>query len=563
MKNYAYYEVDTITSIKDMIANSVKKYGDKDAMLIKKKAGEPYTHITYKQLDKDVEAIGTAFLDLNLSGKKIALLSETRYEWYISYLGTVNGESIVVPIDKELPSDDWKHLLEIANVSAVVYSKKFSEDMKKAKEEIDSLEYLINMDLEESNEDELSVWELVKNGYEKLESGDTRFKDVKIDVNEARILLFTSGTTAMSKGVLHCHKAISSNLMNMCRMTYIGEGDIFLSVLPIHHTYECTCGFLAPLFRGCTIAQCEGLKSILKNISEAKPTMILGVPAIFEVMYKRIWATAKKNGIEAKLKFALKLSNGLRKIGIDLRRKLFKQVIDNFGGNLRLLISGAAAINPDVSKGFEDLGVAFLQGYGITECAPLVALNRDKFYKHDSAGYPCVGMEVKVVDKDDEGVGELICTGPNIMLGYYENEEATNEVLKDGWFYTGDLAYIDDDGFIHITGRKKNVIIASNGKNVFPEELETFLNEDANILESMVYQDGEDINAIIVPNYEYIKEANPDATKEDIEKIINEVVDALNKRNPLYKYIRNVEIRDTELIKTTTKKIKRYEVIKK
>ena len=562
MKNYAYYEVDTITSIKDMIANSVKKYGDKDAMLIKKKTGEPYTHITYKQLDKDIEALGTAFLDLNLSGEKIALLSETRYEWYISYLGTVNGESIVVPIDKELPSDDWKHLLEIANVSAVVYSKKFSEDMKKAKEEIDSLEYLINMDLEESNEDELSVWQLVKDGCEKIENGDTRFKDVKIDVNEARILLFTSGTTAMSKGVLHSHKTITTNLMNMCKMTFIGN-DIFLSVLPIHHTYECTCGFLCPLYRGCTIAQCEGLKYILKNISEAKPTMILGVPAIFEVMYKRIWATAKKNGIESKLKFALKLSNGLRKIGIDLRRKLFKQVIDNFGGNLRLLISGAAAINPDVSKGFEDLGVAFLQGYGITECAPIVALNRDKFYKHDSAGYPCVGMELKIENPDSEGIGELICKGDNVMLGYYENEEATNEVLKDGWFYTGDLAYMDEDGFVHITGRKKNVIIASNGKNVFPEELETFLNEDANILESMVYQDGEDINAIIVPNYEYIKEANPDATKEDIEKIINEVVDALNKRNPLYKYIRNVEIRDTELIKTTTKKIKRYEVIKK
>ena len=563
MKNYPYYEVDTIESIKDMIANSVKKYGDKDAMLIKKKKGEPYTHITYKQLDKDVEALGTAFLDLNLSGKKVALMSETRYEWYISYLGAVNGESIIVPIDKELPPQDWKHLLKIAKVSAVVYSNKFSEEMLKAKEEVETLEYLINMDIEESTEDELSVWELVKKGYEKIENGDTRFKDVEIDVNEARILLFTSGTTAMSKGVLHCHRAIAKNLMNMCKMTFIGEKDIFLSVLPIHHTYECTCGFLAPLFRGCTIAQCEGLKSILKNISEAKPTMILGVPAIFEVMYKRIWATAKKNGIESKLKFALKLSNGLRKIGIDIRRKLFKQVIDNFGGNLRLLISGAAAINPDVAKGFEDMGIAFLQGYGITECAPLVALNRDKFYKHDSAGYPCVGMEVKVVNADDEGVGELICTGPNVMLGYYENEEATKEVLKDGWFYTGDLAYIDDDGFIHITGRKKNVIIASNGKNVFPEELETFLNEDPSILESMVYQDGEDIAAIIVPNFDYIKESNKDATKEDIEKIINEIVDALNKRNPLYKYIRKVEIRETELIKTTTKKIKRYEVIKK
>ena len=563
MKNYPYVEVDTITSIKDMIENSVKKYGDKTAMLIKKKTGEPYTHISYNELDKDVASLGTAFLDLNLSGKKIAVMSETRYEWYITYLGAVNGESIIVPIDKELHKDDWTHLLKFANVSAVVYSKKFSEAMLEAKNEVSSLEYLINMDLETSTDDELSLWELLKAGKEKVEGGDTRFKDVKIDVDEARILLFTSGTTAMSKGVLHSHKAIASNLMNMCRMVYIGNDDTFLSVLPIHHTYECTCGFLCPLYRGGTVAQCEGLKYILKNIGEAKTTVLLGVTAIFETMYKRVWATAKKNGIEGKLKTGLKLSNALRKVGIDIRRKLFKQVIDNFGGHIRLFVSGAAAINPDVSKCFFDMGIKFIQGYGITECAPIVALNRDKFYKHDSAGYPLVGMEVKIDNPDDEGVGELICKGDNVMIGYYENEEATKEVLKDRWFYTGDLAYLDKEGFVHITGRKKNVIIASNGKNVFPEELETFLNEDPHILESMVYQSGEDINAIIVPNFDYIKQENPDVTNEEIEKTINSIVEALNKRNPLYKYIRNVEIRETEFVKTTTKKIKRHEVIKK
>ena len=510
MKNYPYYEVDEITSLKDMIANSVKKYGDKAAMLVKDTPGSSYREVSFKQLDKDIESLGTSFLDLNLAKKKIAVISETRYEWYITYLAAVNGESTIVPIDKELPADDWKHLLKIANVSAVVYSKKFSSDMIGAKEEIDNLEYLINMDIEEDTENELSIKKLVKKGRNALLANNTRFKNIEINPEEARILLFTSGTTAMSKGVLHSHKTISTNLMNMCKMAYIDEKDTFLSVLPIHHTYECTCGFLAPLYRGCTVAQCEGLKYILKNIAESKATVMLGVPAIFETMYKRIWAMAKKNGIEGKLKAGLAISNTLRKVNIDVRRKLFKQVIDNFGGKIRLFVSGAAAINPDVSKGFFDMGIKFIQGYGITECAPLVALNRDKFYKYDSAGYPCVGMEIKIVDTDENGIGELICKGPNVMIGYYENKEATDEVLKDGWFYTGDLAYFDDDGFIHITGRKKNVIIASNGKNVFPEELETFLNEDPNILESMVYGDesnGETVlAAIIVPNYDYIKE---------------------------------------------------------
>lgn len=560
MKNYAYYDVAEITSIKDMIEKSVEKYGSKTAFLRKPERGRAYESVSYIDFSRDVESLGTSFLDLDL--KRVAVISENRYEWAISYLAAVNGKSMVIPIDKELPFEDWSNLLKISKADAVVYSKKFSEDMIKAKESIEGLNFLINMDIDDDTENELSLKKLLKNGKNDILNGDSRFKNIEIDTEEARILLFTSGTTALSKGVLHSHKTISSNLMNMCRMLYIDDKDVFLSVLPIHHTYECTCGFLCPLYRGATVAYCEGLKYIQKNLAESKATIMLGVPAIFEAMYKRIWAAAKKNNIDKKLKKALSLSNTLRKAHIDLRKKLFKQVTDNFGGNIRMFIAGAAAVNPEVSKGFRDLGINFFQGYGITECAPIVALNRDYFYKDDSAGYPCVGMDVKIIDCDENGIGEIICRGPNVMLGYYEDQKATDEVLKNNWFYTGDLAYFDDDGFIHITGRKKNVIIASNGKNVFPEELETFLNDNPFIAESMVYG-GKANNetvlcAIIVPNYDYIKSTNPNATDEDVKNMIEGAVKALNKRNPLYKYIRKFEIRDTELAKTTTKKIKRY-----
>lgn len=565
MKDYPLYEVDEITSLKDMMENSMKKFGDKTAFLKKDNKKEPYQSVTFKQFYKDVEGLGTAFLEMQMSGKKIAVIGPNRYEWAVTYLAAANGESMIVPIDKELPYEDWSNLLKIAEVSTIVYAGKYSEDMIKAREENPNLRYLVNMDLEDNTDLEISFKKLLESGKMMVVQGNNRFANVKINTEEPQILLFTSGTTAMSKGVLLTHKNIATSLMSMCSMTYIGPDDVFLSILPLHHTYECTCGFLCPLYRGSTVAYCDGLKYILKNIEESKTTLMLCVPAVLDAMYKRIWSAAKKNGIEGKLKKGIKISNTLMKIKIDARRKIFKQIHDTFGGHFRMFVVGAAAVNPEVSKGLNEFGFLVIQGYGITECSPIVTLNRDVNYRHDSAGQAVPVNEVKIVDKNADGIGEIVCRGSNVMVGYYKNQEETDKVIIDGWFHTGDLGYIDDEGFCHITGRKKSVIVTSNGKNIFPEELEIFINENEYVLESMVYgeyneQDGETyLCALIVPKFDEIKKTfGEDVSDEKVKELIEDAVKSVNKRNPLYKYIRKYEIRDKELIKTTTGKIKRY-----
>ena len=570
MKNFPLYEVRKITSIKDMFKGSVEMFGDKDAFMEKKQRGGEYVGITYKQAYKDMTAFGTALLNMGLADKKIAIIGNASYKWSITYLATVNGKSVVVPIDKELPSEDIENLLNMSGASAVVYIGKFSDAMKDIKSRNENLQYLINMDLDASTDDEKAWTEVLAEGQKIVDNGSTEFEDVEIDVDKMQILLFTSGTTGVAKGVMLSHKNIATDLMAMCSMFYIGPDDIFLSVLPIHHTYECTCGFLCQLYRGCTIAYAEGLKYIQKNLQESHASMMLGVPALYETFYKRIWAAAKKSGQDAKLKKGLMISNALRKVGIDLRRKIFKSVLDNFGGNLRAFISGAAAINPEVSKGFRDMGIHFVQGYGITECSPIVSLNRDKYYKDEAAGLPLPCLEVTILDKDADGIGEIVCKGDSVMLGYYNNPEATAEAFEGGWFHTGDLGYMDEDGFVHITGRKKSVIVTKNGKNIFPEELESLIDNNEYVLESLVYGEDDEVSgetilcALVVPNFEYIKSVHgEDFSKDEIKAKIEEAVKAVNERNPLYKYIRKFEVRETEFAKTTTKKIKRFVEIPK
>ncbi len=563
MKKDQLYPVRQISTIKEMLEQSCEIYANKNAFLRKLKKGDDYTGVTYAQFKKDVWAYGTALNNHGLKdGKRIAVIGENRYEWALSYMAAVNGDTMFVPIDRELASEDIKNLLKIAKVSAIAYSPKIASKLEGVKEEIPQIEFMISMGSDDDKADK-TVAELIEEGKKLIEEGNTSFDDVKIDPNEAKIMLFTSGTTAMSKGVLLCHRNICANLMSMCSMVDIKPEDTFLSILPPHHTYESTCGILAPLFRGSTIAFNDGLKYIPNNLKESKATVLLGVPAVFELLYKRIWAAARQNGIESKLKTGLKLSNALRKIGIDKRRTIFKAVHDNFGGQLRLFVSGAAAIDPAVAKGFRDLGILFIQGYGITECSPIVTLNRDINYKDNAAGLPLSCLEVKIDNPNEEGIGEIICKGDNVMLGYYENDEETAKVLKDGWFYTGDLGFIDDDGFIIISGRKKNIIIDKNGKNVYPEELETFLNKNEYILESMVYahEDGDnfEIRAQVYPNYAEIEQKlGKDVTDEQIQELMEAAVKEVNERNPVWKYIRKVIVRKEEFTKTTTKKIKRY-----
>lgn len=562
-KPYPLYQVRRIESIRDLLQQSISLYGPKAAFLVKHGKNTPYTGISFTQLGADVTALGTAFLQRDF--EKIAVIGENRYEWAISYLAAVTGKATVIPLDKELPAEDIANLLGVAQASCIIYSKKLRPAVQSILPSLSPQPVLVCMDDVDTLDGELTLSMLLEQGRTAVKNGDTCYQQVQINPERAQILLFTSGTTAFPKAVMLSHKNIVTDLMAMCQMIYIDDKDIFLSVLPLHHTYECTCGFLCPIYRGCTIAYGEGLKSILQNLKEARCTMMLGVPALFETMYKRLWSTAKKNGLDKKLRTGLQLSRALQKLHIDVRKILFKPVLDNLGGNLRLFISGAAAIDPKVSAGFRDFGIAFLQGYGITECSPIVAVNRDNCFKDDAAGLfmPC--MDVKLADVSDDGTGEIICRGDNVMLGYYQNDEATQQAFLDGWFRTGDLGSIDAQGFVHITGRKKNVIVTKNGKNIFPEELETLLNRDPNVLESLVYgvyepSDGETYPcAQLILNMEHIcGEHGGTPSAETLQQIAEQAVKTVNDRNPLYKYIRRVTVRETAFEKTTTQKIKRY-----
>lgn len=575
MKNIPLYDVRHITDIKDMINSSAKIYSNNIAFLQKdKKNGNNYIPITYEKLKQDIDAMGTALLGLGLKDKRIAIISENRYQWAISYFAILNGTGIVVPLDRELPQNEIENLLKRSKADAVVFSESVFLKIKDVIKNSLPVEYYISMDdMDLDKVDEIdgsekiiSFDKLLKNGKQLLDNGNRDFIDAKVDPEAMNILLFTSATTDKSKAVMLSHRNIASNLMAMSSMTYISPTDIFLSVLPIHHTYECTCGFLCPLYRGATVAYCEGLRHIPKNLQESKATIMLAVPLIFETMYRRIWDQAKKSGVDKKLKIGIKISNLLRKFGVDITRKLFAQVYNNIGNNIRLFISGAAGIDANVAKGYRDLGLLFIQGYGLTECSPIAALNRDVDYKDDAVGLPLPGLELKIDNPNDEGVGEVVVKGPNVMLGYYEDPESTAESLRDGWFYTGDLGYMDSDGFVHITGRKKHVIVTKNGKNIYPEEIETLLNRSSYIKESLVFGKSDEVygdmvvSATIVPDMEQILDTFKDSppSDEEVYGLIKKEVKEVNKKLVIYKYIRDFNLREDEFAKTTTKKIKRY-----
>jgi long-chain acyl-CoA synthetase len=566
MKNIPLYNVRPIQDLKDMLESSNSLYGSKPAFLVKKPGSDAYQPVTYRQFKQDVDALGTALIELGLQGKRIALIGENRYEWAVTYLAVLNGTGIIVPLDKELPANEIENLLSRSRADAIVFSggtRKHIDNVRKT----NSAGIFICMDDFEGDEGVRSFQQLLDMGGTLLAKGDTRFISAKIDPEAMSILLFTSGTTDQAKAVMLNHRNISANLMAMCSMLNIEPKDIFLSVLPIHHTYECTCGFLCPIYRGATVAFCEGLRHIPKNLQESKATVMLGVPLIFETMYRRIWDQASKYpDKERKLKLGLRLSNVLKVFRIDIARKLFEPVHESFGGHLRLFISGAAGIDPLVAKGFRDLGIHFVQGYGLTECAPIVGLNRDVDFKDKAAGLPLPGLEVRIDSSSSGETGEIIVKGPSVMLGYYENTEATEKVMKNGWFHTGDMGVIDKDGFIHITGRKKNVIVTKNGKNIYPEEIETLLSRSLYIKESLVHgkesTSAEDIEvaAVIVPDREKIDEEFKDSplTPEGIHTLILNEVKVVNKNLILYKHVKHIQLRDEEFAKTTTKKIKRY-----
>ena len=558
------------TDLKDMLKQSGEAYGDRPAYMFKtEKAGE-FRTITHKEFRDEINALGTALIKMGLKDKRIAVISENRYEWELAYLSVVTGTGVVVPLDKALPDNELESLILRSQVEAIFYSSKYDKIMNELREKKNTnLQYFISMDLEENTNGIYSQKVLVEKGKKLVEDGDRKFIDAKIDSEGMGIMLFTSGTTAMSKAVMLSHKNIVTNVMDITQRFDLAEEDRLLSFLPLHHVFECTVGFLYPVSIGACICFCEGVKHMADNIKEFDITAMISVPAVFDIIYRKVMKTIEKKGKLPTVEKGRKISNLLLKVKIDVRKQLFKEIHESLGPNLKLVVTGGAALDPETEKGFNDLGFDVEQGYGLTETAPVIAAETPKCRRLGSIGKKFPSVEVKIDDPDEEGIGELMAKGPSIMLGYYENEEATKEALEpDGWFHTGDLARIDKDGFIYISGRKKSVIVLNNGKNVFPEEIETLLNKVEGIKESFVYEKKEDDGDVkvcvkIVYDKEMIKELYNIEGEEKIREFLWEKVKEVNKLMPKYKYVREMIITEEELIKTTTLKIKRHEEMKK
>ncbi len=567
MRAEPIYQLRKVKDLKDMMVQSTNLFGSRNAFLIKGKNGEYYAK-TYIELKNDIDALGTALIDMGLKDKKIAILSQNRAEWCTTYLTVTGGVGVVVPLDRELPYNEVENLTSRAGVDAIVFSSKHRSDMLKLSRTSD-IKYFIDMDLDADDDNNfLSLPKLIEKGESLLANGDKSYLDAEIDQNKMAALIFTSGTTDLAKGVMLSSKNIVSDVISVCSMLYLDETDSGLSILPLHHTYECTANFLVMMYNGCCFSFNEGLKYIVQNLQETRPTILMLVPLILENMHKKIIKQASKNLLsKIKLNVALEISNFLYYfLKIDIRKKIFKQVHNIFGGRVRLVISGAAAINPDVSNDLCAMGVRIVQGYGLTECAPIVSVNNDRGFRHDSAGKALAGIDIEVEDIGEDGIGEFVVTGDNVMLGYYENPAATSKVLKNGRLYTGDLGYIDEEGYIYITGRKKNVIVTKNGKNIFPEEVEAYLAKCPYVKESLVWgrfdeESGEtEVNAQVVVDIDEIKEKLRlnIISNDEVYKLIQAEIKEINKQMPMYKRIKDFTIREEEFAKTTTKKIKRY-----
>ena len=561
-----------ITDLKDMINQSAQEFADKPAFKYKTEIPGQFNVITYKQFLDEINSLGTKLIDMGLIGKRIAIISENRYEWCLAYMATACGTGVVVPLDKLLPANELETLIVRSGAEAIFYSSKYDEIMKDIKQrQTTDIRYYISMDLDKRQDGVYSQKELVEKGKELIEKGNRKFLDAKIDNETMGFMLFTSGTTAMSKAVMLSHKNIVTNLMDIASVLNLDENDTLLSFLPLHHTFECTVGFLYVIYRGGSIAYCEGVRHIADNIKEYQITAMISVPALYETMYKRLMKNIEKKGKLQEVEKLMKLTGMLSKVGIDFRKKIFKEIHDGLGGHLRLLVNGAAALSAEVEKGFNDLGIKTVQGYGLTETSPVISAGTDFEQEVGSVGKVFPSVKLKIVNKDENGIGEIHVKGPTVMLGYYQNEEATKQVLDNkGWLNTGDLGYVDKKGFLFLCGRKKSVIVLKNGKNVFPEELETVINRIDGIKESFVYGKPEEndeidlkICAKIVYDKETMKEIYGIENEKEISDIIWSKIKEINKTMPSYKYIKEITITEEELIKTTTQKIKRHEEMKK
>jgi long-chain acyl-CoA synthetase len=562
-KEYALNRVPDVASVQDMIVNSAARYGDKIALEDLKET--PISKATYRSLLKYILKFGTALKTLGIRERShIAVIGENRVQWGISYLSAMCFNYVIVPIDRNLPINEVLNIIHEADVVAIIFSDTFDSVFRERKASLKNLKCYIGMDLPAAKDGFHSMRELIES------SAGCRVEDLpKINPNEEAEIIFTSGSLGRAKGVMLSQKNIAANLFAMVRMFAIYPEDRFLSVLPMHHTYECTCGFLCPLYGGASAHYARSLKTVVEDLQSVKATMLLGVPLLFDKMFKRIYRTIHEKKITSLVIGPLiKVSDFAERVGWRSFKKIvFKEIHRRFGGSIRCFIAGGAAQDPIVAKGLREFGFNFAQGYGLTEASPILALNRIDLFKDDAAGLPLPDVELVIHEPDSEGVGEVWAKGDNIMVGYYKNASATKDAFEDGWFKTGDLGRIDDEGFLHICGRKKNVIISKNGKNVYPEEIEDVLNRSPFVLESYVYgeedaKQNEIIAAQIVVDAEAFIELSElngvKITPELIHEMIADEIKKTNRELPIFKQIKTFKIREQEFEKTTTQKIKRY-----
>lgn len=550
-----------VTDLKDMLNKTRNLYGEKIGYKVKLNEGE-YETYTHNEIRDMINYLGTALINLGLKDKRIAVIGENRYEWELSYLSVVCGTGIVVPLDKSLPANELEELIERSEVEAIFYSKQYEETVERIKySEKNKLKHLISMDSKSHIEGIYSQKELIEQGKELVEKGDRSFIDAKINSEEMSIMLFTSGTTSKSKVVALSHKNMVSNVMDFASVLDVNSEDRILSFLPLHHVFECTVGMLYSLYIGAERDFCQGIRHILENLNEYKTTFAAFVPAIYENMYKNIIKNLEKQG---KLEVVKKLMNENKYKTMTEKKEVFKEIHNIFGGNIKLFISGAAALDPEVEEAFRDWGINLCQGYGLTETSPVIGVETNENFRVGSIGKALPHIEAKIEDTNEDGMGELVVKGPNVMLGYYNDEKATKEVLNNGWFRTGDLAKIDEDGYIFICGRKKSVIVLKNGKNIFPEEMEALVNKIEGVKESFIFgkqqsEDKEDIkiHAKIIFDREIIKEAYKVEKDEEIYDVLLDKIKDINQIMPKYKSIRGIIISEEPLLKTTTNKIKR------
>lgn len=561
------YEAEKFDTIKEYINSAIKKFPNNKAFIIKNKNSKEisYTNISYAHFGEDIKSLGTALINLGLENKKIAIIGKNRYEWIVPFVSVLCGVGITVPLDKGLPEQEIALSLKRAKVDAVIFEDEYSESIKKIRNENTNIREFICMN-SDCNGEFKTISDLISIGHSLLENGDTRYEQHEVKPDDIASIIFTSGTTSMSKAVMLSSKNIASNIYNINCAEKVYDTDVNMLFLPLHHTFGSTI-LLLGLADGVTNVFCDGLRHIQENLKEYKVSVFVCVPLLLEAMYKKIYSEVDKQGKTKILKFANSISHLLLKFNIDIRRKVFKQILDNLGGNIRFVISGASAIDRNVAKGFYDFGVLAVQGYGLTETSPVLTAENEKCVKFGSVGLPLPEVEIKIDSPNEDGIGEIIAKGPNIMLGYYEMPEETAKVLKDGWFYTGDLGYLDKDGFLFITGRKKNVIVLKNGKNIYPEELELLISNLPYVSENMVYGTPKDddlvLSAKIVYNKDFVKEKYGDVSKEELKDFIWKDIKKINATLANYKHIKKLIITDEPMIKTTTQKVKRFEEIKK